>query len=227
MSSEAKLPLLTAFARVGKALATPLRLELLDLLAQSERSVEELAGAAAAPVGNTSAQLQQLRSTGLVNTRREGNRVYYRLAGEEVAALLTALRAAAAAHSADAERAASAYLGEDVEQVGRDELLERAAAGTITVLDVRPEAEYAAGHIPGAACIPVDQLPDRLYELPPSREVVAYCRGAYCVLAHDAVRLLRARGRPAYRLEDGFLEWRLTGYPVTTATGHPTERGRP
>ncbi|MQA84433.1 MAG: metalloregulator ArsR/SmtB family transcription factor [Streptosporangiales bacterium] len=214
---EAKTSLLSEFARVGQALASPLRLELLDLLAQGERSVEQLAETAAARVGNTSAQLQRLRDAGLVAGRRDGTRVYYRLAGDDVAALLAALRATGVAHRAEADRAAAAYLGEDVEQVGREELLARARAGEVTVLDVRPAVEYEAGHIPGAISVPLDQLPARLDEIPDSVLVVAYCRGAYCVFAHDAVRLLHRNRRRARRLEDGFLEWKLAGLPVAGA----------
>lgn len=212
--NEAKASLLGEFARVGQALASPLRLELLDLLAQGERSVEQLAETAAARVGNTSAQLQRLRDAGLVTARREGTRVYYRLAGDDVVTLLTALRTTGTAHRAEAERAAAAYLGEAVEEIGREELLSRARAGEVTVLDVRPAVEYEAGHIPGSVSIPVDELAARLDEIPENGEIVAYCRGAYCVFAHDAVRMLTGDGRRARRLEDGFLEWKLAGLPV-------------
>ncbi|TDB89016.1 metalloregulator ArsR/SmtB family transcription factor [Actinomadura sp. KC216] len=218
MSSEEKQALLSAFAVVGKALASPLRLELFDILAQGERSVEELADSASARLGNTSAQLQRMRSAGLVTTRRDGNRIYYRLAGDDVAALLRELRVTAINRYPAAARAATDYLGEDVEHVRRDDLLERARTGEVVVLDVRPEPEYAAAHIPGAVSIPLHQLPDRLAELPSDLEIVAYCRGAYCVLAPKAVRLLREQGYPAFCLEDGFLEWRLDELPVETST---------
>lgn len=214
MSTESKDALLTAFAEIGKALASPLRLELLDLLAQGERSVEALADTAAARLGNTSAQLRQLRVAGLVSTRREGTHVYYRLAGPAVAALLAEVRATAVTHNAEAARAAADYLGAGVEHIGRDELLQRARSRQVTVIDVRPAPEYAAGHIPGAVSFPIDELPARLDELG-NDEIVAYCRGAYCVFARDAVRVLHAHGRRARRLEDGFLEWRLAGLPVT------------
>lgn len=217
--NEAKTALLSEFARVGQALASPVRLELLDLLAQGERSVEQLAETAAARVGNTSAQLQRLRDAGLVTARREGTRVYYRLAGDDVAVLLAALRATGTAHRAETERAAAAYLGSDVEEIGREELLARARAGEVIVLDVRPAVEYETAHIPGAISIPLDELPARLDEIPESGEVVAYCRGAYCVFAHDAVRLLTGNDRRALRLEDGFLEWKLAGLPVAEADG--------
>lgn len=214
---QAKERLFEQFAAVGKALANPKRLELLDLLAQGERSVEALAVAAGLGVTTCSANLQALRSAGLVTTRREKTRVIYALAGDDVAALLVDLRSVSQAHLAETERARVAYLGvDDVEQVSREELLRRAEAGDVVVLDVRPGEEYAAGHIPGAISIPVDELPTRLTELPADTDLVAYCRGAYCVFAHQAVRLLRDAGRPARRLADGLLEWRLAGLPVTS-----------
>ena len=203
------------FARVGKALGNPKRLELLDLLAQGERPVEALAGAAGLSVTLTSAHLQTLRQAGLLAARRDGTRIHYRLAGGDVAALYADLRAVAATHLPDVTAAAAAYLGvDDCDQIDRATLLTRLAAGGTVVLDVRPVAEYTAGHIPGAVSIPVDELPDRLAELPAEAEVVAYCRGAYCVLAHEAVRLLTTEGRRAARLVDGMLEWRLADLPV-------------
>ncbi|MFL6072729.1 MAG: ArsR/SmtB family transcription factor [Mycobacteriales bacterium] len=205
------------FARVGKALASPKRLELIDLLAQGERTVEVLARAAGLGLTTASAHLQALRQANLVATRRAGTRVYYRLAGADVADLYARLRSVAAAHLADVEPARVKYLGAvEAEPVTRDELLRRAAAGEVTVLDVRPAEEYAAGHIPGAMSIPLDQLPDRLAELPAGTDVVAYCRGAYCVLAPEAVRLLTRHGRRARHLADGMLEWRLADLPVAT-----------
>jgi rhodanese-related sulfurtransferase len=216
--SAAKANLFDSLARVGKALGSGKRLELLDLLAQGERSVDALARTAGLGLTTASAHLQTLRQAGLVATRRDGTKVYYRLAGDDVADLYIRLRAVAAAHLADVDVARVAYLGPaDTEQIGRDELLRRAATGEVIVLDVRPLEEYTAGHIPGATSIPLDALPTRLSELPPDVEVVAYCRGAYCVLAHDAVRLLHAHGRAARRLVDGMLEWRLAGLPVATA----------
>jgi rhodanese-related sulfurtransferase/DNA-binding HxlR family transcriptional regulator len=212
----AKAELFDSLARVGKALASGKRLELLDLLAQGERSVDALARAAGLGVTTCSAHLQTLRHAGLVTTRRDGTRIHYRLAGPDVAALYAAMRDVAAAHSAQVAATRDAYLGpDDAEQVSRDELLRRARAGEVTVLDVRPVEEYTAGHIPGAISIPLDQLDDRIAELPEDVQVVAYCRGAYCVLAHDAVRLLTARGRTAARLAEGMLEWRLANLPVT------------
>ncbi len=207
-------------ARVGKALANGKRLELVDLLAQAERPVEELANAAGLNLTTTSAHLQTLRQAGLAATRRDGTKVYYRLAGSDVADLYARARDLATARIADAAAARDAYLGPDDagDPVTRDELLRRVATGELVVLDVRPGAEYAAGHIPSALNIPLDQLARRLGELPGGVDVVAYCRGAYCVLAHDAIRLLRERGRQAWRLEDGMLEWRLAGLPVTTAS---------
>ncbi|MFE1576392.1 ArsR/SmtB family transcription factor [Streptomyces fradiae] len=210
-----KADLFDALARTGKALASGKRLELLDLLAQGERSVDSLAKAAGLGLTTTSAHLQALRQAGLVATRRDGVRVYYRLAGDDVAALYTLLQQVARTHLAATERARTAYLGpEDTEHLTRGELLDRVKAGTATVIDVRPVEEYTAGHIPGALSIPLDQLEARLAEIPTGTEVVAYCRGANCVFAHDAVRLLTARGRTARRLVDGMLEWRLADLPV-------------
>lgn len=215
---QAKERLLEQFAAVGKALANPKRLELLDLLAQGERSVEALATTAGLGLTTCSANLQTLRTAGLVTTRREKTRVIYALAGPDVAVLLAGVRSVAQAHRAETERARLAYLGgNDVEEVPRDELLRRAEAGDVIVLDVRPAEEYAAAHIPGAVSIPVDELAARLAEIPADTDVVAYCRGAYCVFAHQAVRLLRDAGRPARKLSDGLLEWRLAGLPTTSS----------
>lgn len=212
---QAKERLFEQFAAVGKALGNAKRLELLDLLAQGSRSVEALAGAAGLGLTTCSANLQALRQAGLVTTRRDKTKVIYSLAGPDVAALYAGLRSVAQTHRAETERARLAYLGNDeLEQVSREELLRRAESGDIVVLDVRPAEEYAAGHIPGAVSVPVDELGDRLAELPADAEVVAYCRGAYCVLAHEAVRLLSKQGRSARRLVDGMLEWQLAGLPV-------------
>ena len=212
-----KSALYDAFAHTGKALSSGKRLELLDLLAQGERTVDALAKAAGLNLTTASAHLQTLKQAGLVSTRREGVRIHYRLAGDDVAALYALLRRVAQTHQVGVEAARTAYLGDDQPQgVGREELLARAQAGEVVVLDVRPAEEYAAGHIPGALSIPVEQLPDRIDELPAGTEVVAYCRGAYCVLAHDAVRLLNAQGRRAVRLSEGMLEWRLADLPVAT-----------
>ena len=211
----AKDSLFTEFAAVGKALASPKRLELLDLLAQAPRSVEDLARTADLGLSTCSAHLQRLLAAGLVTTRRDGTRIWYSLAGDDVAALFTDVRAVAQRHRPHTEAARRAYLGaDDTEQVDLVELLRRAESGDVVVLDVRPAPEYAAAHLPGAVNIPLEQLEDRLAELPADREVVAYCRGAYCVLAHDAVRLLAAHGRRARRATDGILEWRVAGRPT-------------
>lgn len=214
---QLKTALFEQLARVGKALANGKRLELLDLLAQAERSVDDLAAASGLNLTTASAHLQTLKSAGLVSTRRDGTRIHYRLAGDDVAELLVHARAVAEARLPDVAAAKDGYLGgDDIELIGREELLRRAGDGDVTVLDVRPAAEYAAGHLPGAINIPVDELADRLAELPADAEVVAYCRGPYCVFAHDAVRLLRTAGRQAYRLDEGVVEWQLAGHPVAT-----------
>lgn len=205
-------------ARVGKALASGKRLELVDLLAQSERTVEALAHAAGLGVSTTSTHLQILKQGGLVASRKDGTRVYYRLASGEVACLYAMLRDVASTHVADVAAAITAFLGPEVEQVTREQLLARVDRGEVTVIDVRPHVEYAAGHIPGALSIPLDELPDRLDELPEGTEVVAYCRDTHCVLAPDAVRLLTEQKRLARQLADGMLEWRLAELPVEAGT---------
>ena len=211
-----KTALYEQFARVGKALANPARLELLDLLAQGERGVEELAAAAGMKVSNTSAQLHALAAAGLVASRRDGVKIYYRLADEEVAAFAGRMQDFAASRIAEVERAARGYLGDvtALEPVARDELFRRLRDEEVLVLDVRPAAEYAAAHIPGAINVPHDQLAARLAELPGDVDIVAYCRGRYCVFAPDAVRLLRARGFSARLLAGGLPDWRLAGLPV-------------
>jgi rhodanese-related sulfurtransferase/DNA-binding transcriptional ArsR family regulator len=212
---DRKTALFDQFARVGKALASGKRLELLDLLAQGERDVASLAAAADLGVTTASAHLQTLRQANLVTTRRDGTRILYRLAGPDVAQLYARLRDVAQSHLPDVEAARVAYLGADGgDPVTRDQLQKLARRRSVTVLDVRPAEEYEGGHIPGAVSIPLDELANRLAELPDDGQVVAYCRGAYCVLAHDAVALLRRRGRRAQRLADGMLEWRLAGLPV-------------
>jgi rhodanese-related sulfurtransferase/DNA-binding transcriptional ArsR family regulator len=215
-SRVAKTALFDQFARVGKALGSGKRLELLDLLAQGERTVDALARAAELGVTTASAHLQTLKHASLVATRREGTKVYYRLAGTDVAALYALVRTVASAHLPDVEAATAAYLGPGTEQVSREDLLRRARSGDVIVLDVRPRDEYAAGHIPGAISVPVEELADALSDIPADQEIVAYCRGAYCVLAHEAVRVLTAHGRRARRLADGMLEWRLAELPVAT-----------
>jgi len=210
-----KTALYEQFARVGKALASGKRLELLDLLAQGERDVASLAAAADLGLTTASAHLQTLRQANLVTTRRDGTRILYRLAGPDVAQLYARLRDVAQSHLPDVEAARVAYLGADGgEPVTREQLQKLARRRLVTVLDVRPTEEYEGGHIPGAVSIPLDELAARLAELPDGGQIVAYCRGAYCVLAHDAVALLRRRGRRAQRLADGMLEWRLAGMPV-------------
>jgi rhodanese-related sulfurtransferase len=210
-------------ARIGKAIDSPKRLELLDLLAQGERGVETLAGLAGLGVTNTSAHLQVLARARLVTSRKDRTRVLYRLADDQVAGFLAALRGLAATRLADLDQAMRAFLhtAEDPEPVTRAELAERLASGAVTVLDVRPVEEYAAGHIPGAVSVPPDRLEADfdavLAGRPGDTEIVAYCRGPYCVYAPTAVRLLRQRGLAARRLEDGFPEWRLAGLPVATA----------
>ncbi|GAA3550365.1 metalloregulator ArsR/SmtB family transcription factor [Amycolatopsis ultiminotia] len=212
----AKTALFEQFARVGKALSSGKRLELLDLLAQGERTVDSLARAAELGLSTASAHLQTLKQTGLVATRREGTKIHYRLSGGDVASLYALVRSVASEHLSDVEPARAAYLGPDIDEVTREELLHRVRTGQATVIDVRPAEEYTAGHIPGAVSVPFEELAARLAELPSDQEIVAYCRGAYCVLAHDAVRLLTARGRPARRLAYGMLEWRLADLPVAT-----------
>jgi rhodanese-related sulfurtransferase/DNA-binding HxlR family transcriptional regulator len=211
-----KQDLFAQFARVGKALSNGNRLETLEFLAQSERSVEELANLAGLTMGNMSQHLQQLRQAGLVVSRKQGLKVYYRLSGDDVIDLLNALRAVAERHVADVDRLINSYLTvkDDLEPVPRKELLKRVRDGLVTVLDVRPPEEYAAGHVPGAINIPLDKLKSRLKELKTSKEIVAYCRGPHCVLAFDAVEQLRKKGIKARRLEDGYPEWKLAGLPI-------------
>jgi rhodanese-related sulfurtransferase/DNA-binding transcriptional ArsR family regulator len=220
---QKKTELFEQLARVGKAFGNGKRLELLDLLAQGERSVENLAAAADLGLTTASAHLQILKQAGLVTTRRDGTKIYYDLAGLEVARLYEHLRTVASDRLADVGQARDDYLGIDATdtadapaEISRDELLSRAGRGEVTVIDVRPQVEYDAAHIPGALSIPVEELAQRLQEIPADQEVVAYCRGAYCVLAYEAVDLLRSRGLPAGRLQDGMLEWRLNGLPTET-----------
>ena len=208
-SNRAKETLFEAIAVMGKAFASPRRLELLDLLAQAPRTVEGLARASGQSTANTSQHLQALYAAGLVTREREGTSVRYALAGEEALRLWLALREVSAARLAAVERAASDYLGEDVERIGARELRERLAAGDVVLIDVRPAEEYAAGHIEGARSVPLAELEERLAELPEGAEIVAYCRGPFCAYAHEAVRRLRGAGRTARRLGEGWPEWRL------------------
>jgi len=204
------------FARIGKAVAHPKRIELLDLLCQGERSVEVLAEAAAMSVTNTSAHLRVLREARLVSTRKEGTRVFYRLADDAVCDFFVNLRDLASDRYAEVDRIVRDYFEarDELEPVDREELLERAGQGEVVVLDVRPREEYEAGHIPGAVSVPLKELRQRMASLPKGAEIVAYCRGPYCVLAPQALELLRRRGFTARRLLDGFPEWRRAGLPV-------------
>jgi DNA-binding transcriptional ArsR family regulator len=204
-----KNALFEAIALMGKGFASPVRLELLDLLAQAPRTVRDLARASGQSMANTSQHLQALQAAGLVSRRREGTSVRYALAGEDVLALWLALRDASAARLAEVERAARDYLGEEVEAIGREELLARLSRGDAVLLDVRPTDEYEAGHIEGARSVPIDELERRLAEMPKDREVIAYCRGPFCAYAHEAVRTLERAGRQARRLEEGWPEWNL------------------
>jgi rhodanese-related sulfurtransferase len=208
-----KNALFEAIALMGKGFASPVRLELLDLLAQAPRTVQELAQASDQSTANASQHLQALQAAGLVSRRREGTSVRYAVAGEDVVTLWLALRGASAARLAEVERAARDYLGEDVEAIGREELIGRLSRGDAVLVDVRPAEEYSAGHIEGARSIPIDELEQRLAELPEDREVIAYCRGPFCAYAHEAVRTLERSGRRARRLEEGWPEWRLAGKP--------------
>jgi len=205
-------------ARLGTALSSPVRLELLELLAQGERGVDELANMTGASVANTSQHLQKLKQVGLIVGRKEAQFVKYRLAGKEVVALYDALGRAGQAYLTDVERLVRVYFTakDDLEPVPAADLLDRAKRGLVTVLDVRPAEEFAAGHVPHALNIPIHELERRLAELPKRKEIVAYCRGPYCLMSYDAVHLLRKRGLKARRLEDGLPEWRLAGLPIET-----------
>ncbi len=211
-----KQVLFAQFAAVAKALGHAHRLELLEQLAQGERSVEVLADRTGLSIANASQHLQHMRRAGLVANRRDGKFVYYRLADDAVLELLAALRRIAERNVAEVERLVRSYFGErdSLEPVSREELLERSRAGTVTILDVRPEDEFALGHLPGALNIPLRELEARLGEIDPKQEIVAYCRGPYCVLSYEAVARLRARGFKIRRLEDGLPEWRAAGLPV-------------
>ena len=206
---DRKRALFDAIALMGKAFASPRRLELLDLLAQGPRTVDHLAQASGQSRANASQHLQALHAAGLVTREREGTSVRYAIADENSLRLWLELRDVSAARLAEVERAARRYLGDEVERIGRDELVERMRRGDVVLVDVRPGEEYAAGHIEGARSVPLEELEEKLGELPTDQEIVAYCRGPFCAYAHEAVRRLRAAGREARRLEDGWPEWSL------------------
>lgn len=214
-----KRRLFVQFAAVARALGHEHRLELLEALAQRERSVEALAAHAGQSIANTSQHLQQLRRAGLVETRREGKHVIYRLKNDAVLALIAALQQVAERSLAEVQQiVAACFTSRDsLEAISRQELLRRLAEGDVVVLDVRPEDEFAAGHLPGAINVPVAALNQEMASLPRDKEIVAYCRGPYCVLSFDAIEALRARGFRARRLEDGFPEWRAAGLGIEAA----------
>lgn len=208
-SRQSKDALFEAIAVMGKAFASPRRLELIDLLAQGPRSVEELARASGQSTANTSQHLQALHASGVVTRERSGTHINYALAGEDVLKLWLDLRDASAMRVAEVERAARNYLGDEVEAISREDLRKRLRRSEVVLVDVRPAEEFSAGHIDGALSIPLDELDERLGELPADSEIVAYCRGEFCAYAHEAVRALRAAGRPARRLDGGWPEWWL------------------
>lgn len=215
-SGNFKRDLFAQFGRIGKAMGNGNRLELLEFIAQGERSVEQLARVAGLTVANTSQHLQQLRQAGLIACRKEGLKVYYRISDDDVLELFSALRRVAERHLSEVDQLVQTYLTtkDALEPLAREELLERVRDGLVTVLDVRPPEEYAAGHVPGAVNIPLGELEEHLEELDQEHEVIAYCRGPHCILAFDAVARLRDRGFSARRLQDGYPEWRLAGLPV-------------
>src|SRR5947207_1650879 len=210
-TGTAKTALFEAISIMGKAFSSPTRLELLDLLSQAPRTVEELARASGQSNANTSQHLQALHAAGMVSRAREGTSVRYSIAGDDALALWLAIRNASVAQLGEVERAARDYLGPEVEAIGRDELIERLDRGDVVLVDLRPKEEFDAGHIDGARSIPIDEFEQRLSELPENHEIVAYCRGPFCAYAHDAVRQLQATGRDAKRLDIGWPEWRLAG----------------
>ena len=220
MSIAPKHALYGEFARVARALGSPHRLEMLEHLAQGERGVEALAERVGLTVANASQHLQKLRRAGLVVPRREGKFVLYRLADDSVLKLMAALSGLAGRNLAEVDRIRRAYFDarDELEPVSRDELMNRMRDGLVTVLDVRPEDEYATGHLPGAVNIPLGELEQRLAELHPEHEIIAYCRGPWCVLSFEAVAALRAHGFKVRRLEDGLPEWRTAGLAVERGT---------
>lgn len=215
-SRNPKLTIFEHFAAVARTLGSAHRLELLELLAQTERGVEELAGLSGLTIANASQHLQRLRRSGLVEARRAGKRVLYSLADADVVALLGALRRVTERNASSIEKVLNSYFRErdSLEPVSRNDLLRRMRDGLVTVIDTRPAEEFATGHLPGAMNVPLRELKRRLRELPRDQEIVAYCRGAYCVLSYEAVAELRKRGFQAVRLEDGFPEWKAAGLPV-------------
>jgi len=215
-SQNPKRAMFEQFAAVARTLGSAHRLELLELLAQTERSVEQLAGLSGLSIANASQHLQQLRRSGLVEARRDGKRVLYRLADTDVVALLGALRGITERNVGAVEKVLNSYFRERdrLEPVSRKELLRRMRDGLVTVIDTRPAEEFAAGHLPGALNVPLREIKRRVRELPRDREIVAYCRGAYCVLSYEAVAELRKRGFTASRLEEGYPEWKAAGLPV-------------
>jgi rhodanese-related sulfurtransferase/predicted transcriptional regulator len=215
---QSKEALFEAIAGMGKAFASPRRLELIDLLAQGPRSVDELARASGQSTANASQHLQALHASGVVTRERDGTRVNYSLAGPDLLRLWLELRDASATRLAEVERAARKYLGAEVEAISREELVKRLRGNDVVLVDVRPAEEFDAGHIGGAVSIPLDELDERLAELPADSEIVAYCRGTLCAYAHEAVRRLRAEGRSARRLEGGWPEWQLAGQAEPTLT---------
>ena len=219
MSKTIKSDLFEQFARVGKALSSGKRLQMLEYLAQGERSVDALARMTGLSVANTSQHLQQLRQAGLASSRKEGLYVFYCLTGDSIVRLLAALRVVGEEHLAEVDKLIKLYFQskDSLEPVPAKELLQRAKTGVVTVLDVRPPEEYAAGHIRGAINVPLAELTRRLHEIPSDKEIVAYCRGPYCLLAFEAVAQLRKKGRKARRLEDGFPEWKSAGLPIERA----------
>lgn len=217
MSTEAmKRELYQSISKVAQALASGNRLQLLEFMAQGERSVDALAAMAGMTAANASQHLQALRRAGLVAARKDGQRVYYRLAGDDVVRLYDVLRIVAESRIAEVKQLVAEFLGDKdaLEPIAFDELLSRAKRGLVTVLDVRPPEEFAAGHLPGAVNIPIDRLESGLSKLSKQREVVAYCRGPYCLMSFEAVLKLRKRGWKARRLQNGFPEWKAAGLPV-------------
>ncbi len=224
-TTNVKHALFAQFARVGKALSNANRLELLELLAQGERSVDALASVSGLSIANTSQHLQQLRQAGLVLSDKQGLKVFYRLSGDDVINLLDCLRAVAEQRVAEVNQLIATYLTvkDNLEPIASEELLQRVEDGLVTVIDVRPAEEYDAGHLAGAINIPLAELEQQFDKLEASQEIVAYCRGPHCVLAYDAVARLRDRGLLARRLDGGYPEWRVAGLPIEKSVGEPID----